>query len=378
MKSQLPMQGRTHTPSVALSALAAIFAILATSAGAAPPTSQPKPKHRSIHCRADQRVRREVVRLHGRRTTKLVCVRKRVRADASPTPEAPTSPAAPATSAPSPSPSPTPEAGPTSSGAIPHVQLDSGFSQNPLDPMKVTWSYSASATEEITDAAGTLLAVRPAPLPEGTVSLLVDGDPGCVEHVGPGHEESECQVTLDALGPQTVTVTYESGTLSSTTSRVDTVETIAAQDSLSVRYEELPESQEIDGGEFLVGWLYLHGTVEPSAAASLGGNFANGCDAGDQLGGCFALAYAEPGTGHTAPQLDAGGNGKVGVFMRATGGPYEVRLEFGRTDGGAYWVPVSEVEDGSHYLEMAPVAAPGWIVPAAKATLSFHPEFHTA
>lgn len=51
-----------------------------------------------------------------------------------------------------------------------------------------------------------------------------------------------------------------------------------------------------------------------------------------------------------------------------------VRLEYARTDQSTSWVPLSEVEDGSHYVEMAPVAAAGWIVPAAKAALSFHPE----
>ena len=51
-----------------------------------------------------------------------------------------------------------------------------------------------------------------------------------------------------------------------------------------------------------------------------------------------------------------------------------VRLEYARTDQSTSWVPLSEVENGSHYVEMAPVAAPGWIVPAAKAALSFHPE----
>ena len=80
------MQGRTHALCVVLSALAAVVAILAASAGAAPLPTRPKPKHRSIHCRTDQRVRREVVRIHGRRTTKLVCVKRAVPAEPSPIP----------------------------------------------------------------------------------------------------------------------------------------------------------------------------------------------------------------------------------------------------------------------------------------------------
>jgi hypothetical protein len=295
-----------------------------------------KPKPHKIHCKANQRIRRKVIKLKGKRTTKLVCVKKAVGKKTATTPTAP-----PATE---------PEAGPKSSRRIPHSHLDPSFEQSPLNPFSTTWHYSASATEEVTDAKGVVESFA-APLPEGTLSFFVNGSLECAVNVGPGNEESACDVMLKALGPQKVTTTYSSGSLSSTETEIDNVEPVQATTALSYTYEQWTTGEATSKGE-QVGTLNLHLAVTPTLAAEDTGwsNRFPTCRS-EELPACVPVPQMKFGI--IQPLFDAEGNAAVPVYMRENAGEAEVLIDAippGSSTSEVTWHPLSEIEDGSHYL----------------------------
>lgn len=342
----------------ALLLVALVLVIVASeiaAAAEAAPQHPHKAKHHKPHCKANQRLRRKVVKVKGKRTTKLVCVKKR-----------------------------TAKTAPKSSGRIPHSHLDPSFEQNPLNPYSTTWHYSASATEEVTDARGAVQSFA-APLPEGTLSFFVNGSLECAVNVGPGNEASACDVTLTALGPQKVTTTYSSGSLSSTETEVDNVEPVTATLSLvQTGYEAVAnepistESKIIERPpapnriEVLhwerVGWIEVHGAVSIPSAANLSEINAMTCPQPIDAG-CFGVArYGVPGSTSATPILDAEGNGRVGVELLYN----EAREVVAATiegDGYGKKITLAELADGSHYLTLDPAVASGYSVAPARLQL---------
>ncbi len=81
------------------------------------------------------------------------------------------------------------------------ASIDPSYTQNPANPLQVTWAYSAAAN------GGSL--------PDGTLSLTVyqsgqvGSAGGCSMNVGDGVNGGNCTVTLPAYGPYQVTVTYD-------------------------------------------------------------------------------------------------------------------------------------------------------------------------
>jgi hypothetical protein len=80
-----------------------------------------------------------------------------------------------------------------------HAHLDPTFTRDPLDPFKVTYTYSASATQEVVGRAS-ISSEDAAPLPSGVLALYSDGKLECAVNVGSGVEGSECPVSYQALG----------------------------------------------------------------------------------------------------------------------------------------------------------------------------------
>jgi hypothetical protein len=81
------------------------------------------------------------------------------------------------------------------------ASIDPSYTQNPANPLQVTWSYSASA-----DGSN---------VPEGTLSLTVyqsaqvGAAGGCSMNVGDGVNGGNCTVTIPSYGTYQVTVAYE-------------------------------------------------------------------------------------------------------------------------------------------------------------------------
>lgn len=100
-----------------------------------------------------------------------------------------------------------------------HARLDPTFTRHPLDPFKVTYAYSASATKRATAAS----AEKPAPLPPGVLSLFSDGKLECAAFVGGGVKGSKCTVDYAALGRHRVKAIYTSGQRSAAETRLERI-----------------------------------------------------------------------------------------------------------------------------------------------------------
>ncbi|HTZ63472.1 MAG TPA: hypothetical protein VMB51_05155 [Solirubrobacteraceae bacterium] len=162
------------------------------------------PKHE--RCRTDYWKRVEHRRIHGREVKQTWCVWR------APKPAAGLAPAsAPAVHPAAPAPRP--------SYAL-HAHLDPSFTQDPADPLNVTYSYSASA-EQLTDGVS-----EDAPaLPSGVLAFYSDGLLACSIDVGGAATGGECPVSYEHFGSHEVDVIYSSGEASATTG----VETVAIE-----------------------------------------------------------------------------------------------------------------------------------------------------
>lgn len=176
---------------VALVALAALVA--ASPAAAAGHRShsrhrrRPQERYSPAHSAKCRKHYRRVVkrwRRHGRRHRKVFCVRRHA-----------------------------------SSAVELHAHLDPTFTRHPLDPFKVTYAYSASATKRATAAS----AEKPAPLPSGVLSLFSDGKLECAVFVGAGVKGSKCTVDYAALGRHRVKAIYTSGQRSAAETRLERI-----------------------------------------------------------------------------------------------------------------------------------------------------------
>lgn len=326
-----------------LAMLAVVVLVVGTAEAKPAHQANPKPK---IHCKTNQRIRRKVIKVRGKRTTKLVCVKKPGAKKSKATPLAPTTV--------------TPEVAPKSSGRIPHSHLDPTFTQDPLNPFSTTWSYSASATEEITDANGVVRTVA-APLPEGTLSFFVNGSLECSVNVGPGNEESDCDVTLTQLGPQKVTTLYSSGSLSSTLTEIDNVGPLPATGGLTYSYEQFAVGVNTIHG-LRIGTLHIHDAANPPTAENT--NFVNRypeCSVTEEPV-CIPILSNEIGIAMSI--WDADGNTAAPVYGREGGSGLEIKID-GVTPKGSEtetgrWYPVAEIETGGHYLRYDTHLKPGY------------------
>ncbi len=207
---------------VALAALAASLTVpMATQAKLAEPVKQYRLKHpRHEHCKAHYTgiVEKVSVREHGRtvkvRETFCVYVAPKKAAAKAPatTPPATTTTATPTT--------PTPSTPAPVSLVTLHADLDPSFTQDSSNPLAVTYSYSASATETVNGVT------KPtASLPPGVLNLYSEGLLKCSINVGGSITGGKCFVTYSEYGAHTVVVEYLSGTTNATTgNETETIE----------------------------------------------------------------------------------------------------------------------------------------------------------
>ena len=113
------------------------------------------------------------------------------------------------------------------------AHIDPSFVRDPADPLKVTYSYSASATLTSAPAA----AATPAELPEGVLDLYSDGSLACSINVGGPNTGGQCPVAYTATGAHTVVVTFESGPTTVTETSTETIEPYPTTTKVGVAYE---------------------------------------------------------------------------------------------------------------------------------------------
>ena len=96
------------------------------------------------------------------------------------------------------------------------AHLDPTFTQDPDDPLDVTYNYSASAQSQLTDTQPVQVN-----LPAGILNLYSNGLLACSLNVGGSTAGGDCPVTYAAYGDESIIVTYESGTTSATSGPED-------------------------------------------------------------------------------------------------------------------------------------------------------------
>lgn len=97
-----------------------------------------------------------------------------------------------------------------------HVSLDPSFTQNPSNPLQVTYQVSASATTD----GGTQTV---GDLPDGVLEFFSDGSLADTMNVGGTVTGGPVTITYASYGNHTTDVVYDSGT-NSTTTGVETVD----------------------------------------------------------------------------------------------------------------------------------------------------------
>jgi hypothetical protein len=228
-----------------------------------------------------------------------------------------------------------------------HAHLDPAYTRDPLDPFKVTYDFSASATSSTSTTAQ--LVEEPAPLPEGVLALYSDGSLECAINVGSQENEGDCPVQYQALGVHRITTVYTSGMLSSTVTETEDIPLIPTNTSLSYSYSpiELTSEKGIGaGGTWLIGTLSITAGVQPQGSANVswcipicGGN---------------SEVPNDPG-GHPLVR-GFSGTIELDVFGRSANrcGPEEPFHEVGIRPEGAtastLWVPAADIEEGSDSL----------------------------
>jgi hypothetical protein len=231
-----------------------------------------------------------------------------------------------------------------------HAHLDPTFTRDPLKPFKVTYDFSASATQEA--ARATASPEAPAPLPAGVLSLYSDGILECAVNVGGAEDSGACPVSYQALGLHRVTTVYTSGSLSSTVTETEQIDPIATATALGVSYAPLPYSAwefwkvRVSGtgppGSGEEGWRI--GTLTIALSSQPAGAVQPTLTCSSGATGCLDLGQPTNGTL------------QLGVYVMNNQGPGEPInnfIHFGMPqegEGFTRWQSVPNVEAGQYFL----------------------------
>lgn len=229
----------------------------------------------------------------------------------------------------------------------------SSSKRDPLNPFKVTYDYSASATLE---AAGGE-AEEPAPLPAGVLALYRDGLLECAVNVVGEATVNECPVTYAALGEHRVTTIYTSGEKSATTTEIQQIEPLATTTTLSVSYEDLPPKEELFresiGGEEYVAWqvgaLKISGQAQPSGTPFLTCSGAQGT-------GCI-----ETGLGTLSGVLEAPVFARVNHWNAANQPVFAFNIPYKGSGDQKQWLSEADLTAGTYYLRAVHSARAGYL-----------------
>lgn len=266
-----------------------------------------------------------------------------------------------------------------------HAHLDPTFTRDPLDPFKVTYAYSASATQEV-EGRASISSESAAPLPSGVLALYSDGKLECAVNVGSGIEGSECPVSYEALGDHRVTTIYSSGEQSATETEVENIGPLGTTTSLSVSYSPLAIAQssfgcgdnsacEVEAGQHENGGFKV-GTLSVHATTSLPGAIPVSACGGSEIS-CIPITLNGSGNAsfsvkvianYTALEEKSVALGEaVAIDAEA---PNAVTLlglpQFAQ-------VPLAEAETGIFYFRVASPSRTGYATSAATAPIQLAP-----
>jgi hypothetical protein len=197
------------------------------------------PKH-GKPCRTGYAAKHRVVKRHGHRRRVRVCVKRRSGATPGPTHR-----------------------------VLLHAHLDPTFTRDPLDPFRVTYQFSASATSEAVASASASSVEEPAALPSGVLALYSDGSLECAINVGGAVSEGKCPITYKALGQHRVTTIYTSGEQSATATELEQIEPLPTMTSLTAAFAPSPPHEVGEGPPW--SGVYSLGTLEAQTSGTLDG-----------------------------------------------------------------------------------------------------------
>jgi hypothetical protein len=230
------------------------------------------------------------------------------------------------------------------------AKLDPSFTQDPSNPLAVTYSYDAGAFDEH----------GAQPLPEGVLTLYSDGTLECSINVGNGVEGGTCPVTYQATGAHTVVVTYSSGETTVTETSVEQIEPFTTTTTVEATYTALP-APSIEGYDGDGHTWALAGTLTVTAHTTVNGHQAPG-----------------------APVVTAGGvqlEGSLKVTVIATRGNYDGQLgEFAYypqsvniapATGNTLDLPIATVEAGTTTLTASYAGGAGYAPSSATTPIAF-------
>lgn len=210
--------------------LLGLFLILPGSANATRPQIY-VPQGKAKHCK--KHFKRVVLRQHHRKV--IVCVKKKGK--------------------------PIPPPAQTARVKL-YAHIGPTHRRDPLNPFRVTYDYSATATKEPVDSAS--LGIQSVEPPSGVLALYNDGKLECAINVGDEIAGSSCPVTYKALGEHTVTTIYTSGTESATTTEVEQIDPLASHTSLGWSFSPtIYEGTQIPHGTWIAGTLTVTASVSP-------------------------------------------------------------------------------------------------------------------
>lgn len=317
------------------------FALAASPAQAAKTPHRYSPRH-GAKCRKHYRRVK-----HGR---KVFCVRKATKA----APKAPASPL------------------PAAEKVKLHSHLDPTFTRDPMDPFKVTYAYSASATQEVVAAPQTARASaveETAPLPSGVLSFFSDGKLECAINVGSGISGSECPVTYQALGEHRVTTIYSSGEQSATETEVDNIQPLPTTSTLTTTYtSEVPTEAGVASGLWRVGILEARSAASPPFLAPSIGCGASAASERLDGSGCYQL-----GASSSYVFVESTGACLTKVYLsKETGDPGVVG---GAAEVTAEGLTAAAVSAGTYHLRAVVGGSGGYAISEAITPLQIDPEY---
>jgi hypothetical protein len=259
-----------------------------------------------------------------------------------------------------------------------HAHLDPTYTRDPLNPFKVTYDYSASATQEPV-AAASASSEAPAPLPSGVLAFYSDGKLECAINVGGAIDSSVCPVTYTALGNHTVTTIYSSGEQSATETEVEHIAPLPTTTTLSVTYEPLKAPVPVpDSSWEWVGDLAITWGAEPSAVSAH-------VDCGEEPSQPFGVVTASGCYRFNGvPEHEHVYEWPGGCDEATNKGVGPVYISSSFTDPNpAAQIPAKKFEDGAYHLRASvaagsiggsSVANAGYLPSEATAPLQFAPE----
>lgn len=228
------------------------------------------------------------------------------------------------------------------------AKLDPSFTQDPSNPLAVTYSYDAGAFDE----HGTQ------PLPEGVLTLYSDGTLECSINVGGSVQGGTCPVTYEATGAHTIVVTYSSGATTVTETSVEQIEPFTTSTTIEATYNPLP-APSVEGNDGDGHTWALAGTLTVTAHTTVNGHQAPGAPTvnadGVKLEGSLSV---------TAIATRGNYNGQLNQFAY-----YPQSVVIAPAHGNTLSLPIATAEAGTTELTAIYAGTAGYSASSATAPI---------